>query len=398
MPEIVYEDEWTRIICGDTLEVMADNKLVPWGQIQMAMTSVPYLRQRKYTEDGWGWEESIGAWLEHMEATAKAVRRVLSDTGVFWFNAGDKWGGSTSSSDYGDKRVNEAPKDYQKVKGTKLAKDSVNRKGNLMMLPERAVMMMADEEIFTLINKVIWYKPNRVAQSYTRKLIDTYEPLYLLAKNEAKYIWNRDDVGVEARGELNLMSDFKAVQEAKPFQAQSSLHFEEESLWRQQYDADHPPPFGTKEYTWWYENVRAKQSWHDHKNDAQNGQRKGEGGKVLKRPGGANPGDVWSIPVSTDNDFFGSAGVPPARYWPSWPELLCKLPILATSNPAEIVLDPFCGSGTLGVVAKHLGRKSILIDVDKDSCRVAAVRMMRAQRTLMDLPHQQLGLGESSPV
>lgn len=42
-------------------------------------------------------------------------------------------------------------------------------------------------------------------------------------------------------------------------------------------------------------------------------------------------------------------------------ELLYRI-IIATSNPGDIVLDPFSGSGTTAAVAKRLGRKFIAFD------------------------------------
>jgi len=44
------------------------------------------------------------------------------------------------------------------------------------------------------------------------------------------------------------------------------------------------------------------------------------------------------------------------------PEYLLERIILASSQAGDLVLDPFCGSGTTGVVAKRLGRKFIGID------------------------------------
>lgn len=52
------------------------------------------------------------------------------------------------------------------------------------------------------------------------------------------------------------------------------------------------------------------------------------------------------------------------------PSCSCNAP----SEPA-IVLDPFCGSGTVGRVAKKLGRKAILIDISEDYCHMAQQRV-----------------------
>lgn len=390
-PYIAYQDEWTTVICGDIQDVLGKNDFVPLVSMDMAMTSVPYLRQRRYAEDGaYGWEETVKDWLNHMDTFAAKTALVLKPHGTLWFNCGDKWGGSSSSSDYGDKRSNSAPADYEAVKGTKLEIDAINRKGNLMMLPERCVIRWTDAKVFTLINKVVWHKPTRQAQSFTRKLVDTYEPLYFLAKDEQKYRWNRAAVGVEKRGEMDFLQeqpgDSSGDEEGLP-----EPSFEPTQLFMQmprevlesKYDADHPPPFGHPLYAMWYAATRPKQSWHDHKNDAEGGQHfDTKRSKVLKHPDGSNPGDLWSISVSRD-PFFGRAGIPPQRQWPAWPNELCTIPILATTNPGDTVLDPFCGSGSLGVAAKLLGRKSVLVDIDPDSCRIAAVRVKRAQSPLI---------------
>ena len=45
-----------------------------------------------------------------------------------------------------------------------------------------------------------------------------------------------------------------------------------------------------------------------------------------------------------------------------FPEKICYFPILCSSDPGDIVLDPFNGSGTTGVVADKLGRKYIGYD------------------------------------
>ncbi len=400
MPDIVFEDKWTRIICGDVLEVLSKADLVPISSVQMAMTSVPYLRQRRYSEQAWGWEESVEEWLEKMYLMAKAVSLALKPDGTFWFNCGDKWGGSHAGSDYGDKRSMEAPDDYSKLAKSKLAESKINRKGNLMQLPERVSIRLTDERVFTLINKVIWWKRNRAVQSYQRKFVDTWEPVYFFAKHADKYKFNRSKVGVQQRGGMEILSLAEEEEETE-FAQQTTLSYEEEELWHPQYDADHPPPFGTPEYREWYENTRNKQAWHDHKDDDKQGQRfgrkqgsygkaghaKGQGGskeaqstQVLKHPDGSNPGDVWDISVKTD-PFFARSGMP-ARMWPAWPLDLCTIPLLATTDENDIVLDPFAGSGSLGVAAKQLGRKSILIDVDRESCRIAAVRIMKAQPLL----------------
>jgi modification methylase len=57
------------------------------------------------------------------------------------------------------------------------------------------------------------------------------------------------------------------------------------------------------------------------------------------------------------------------------PEALLRRVLLSSSNPGDLVLDPFFGSGTTGVVAKQLGRHFIGIERDKTYAKAAKARV-----------------------
>jgi DNA modification methylase len=57
------------------------------------------------------------------------------------------------------------------------------------------------------------------------------------------------------------------------------------------------------------------------------------------------------------------------------PEKLLERIILTSSNPDDIVLDCFCGSGTTLKVAKSLGRHFIGIDINKKACDISRDRV-----------------------
>lgn len=61
------------------------------------------------------------------------------------------------------------------------------------------------------------------------------------------------------------------------------------------------------------------------------------------------------------------------------PESLLYRVILASSNPGDLVLDPFFGSGTTGVVAKRLHRKWIGIEREEKYVRLAQQRLDAVQ-------------------
>jgi len=58
---------------------------------------------------------------------------------------------------------------------------------------------------------------------------------------------------------------------------------------------------------------------------------------------------------------------------------LWKTLIGQSTRPGELVFDPFCGSGSVGVAARELGRRAVLCDVDAATAaarlRVAAVAL-----------------------
>jgi len=57
------------------------------------------------------------------------------------------------------------------------------------------------------------------------------------------------------------------------------------------------------------------------------------------------------------------------------PESLLHRVLLATSNPGDVILDPFFGTGTTGAVARKLGRHFIGIDADEGYADIARRRI-----------------------
>lgn len=77
-------------------------------------------------------------------------------------------------------------------------------------------------------------------------------------------------------------------------------------------------------------------------------------------PLGAKPKDVIEIPT-TCNGMNEKTKHPTQK-----PEELVRKFVLAASNPGEVILDPFSGSGTTIVVAEQLGRKWLGCDINEE--------------------------------
>lgn len=91
---------------------------------------------------------------------------------------------------------------------------------------------------------------------------------------------------------------------------------------------------------------------------------------------GANPGDVWQF----SHVHYCSAER--VEHPTQKPEALMERIIRASSNPGDVVLDPFVGSGTTSRVAAHLGRQCIGIDINPDYIALARRRIEQAGATL----------------
>jgi site-specific DNA-methyltransferase (adenine-specific) len=62
------------------------------------------------------------------------------------------------------------------------------------------------------------------------------------------------------------------------------------------------------------------------------------------------------------------------------PVALLEIPIAASSKPGDIVVDPFCGSGTSRLAARNLGRRAVGCEIDPKWAHRARARLAGADR------------------
>lgn len=83
----------------------------------------------------------------------------------------------------------------------------------------------------------------------------------------------------------------------------------------------------------------------------------------------------WNISICSGNERIKSNGE--KAHSTQKPEELLYRVILSTSNPGDIILDPFMGSGTTGAIAKKLGRKFIGFEREEKYIKVANERIRK---------------------
>jgi site-specific DNA-methyltransferase (adenine-specific) len=86
------------------------------------------------------------------------------------------------------------------------------------------------------------------------------------------------------------------------------------------------------------------------------------------------PLDTWQVPISKGHDSHKA----------TFSEELVRIPVLATTPPDGVVLDPFAGSGTTLLFAQNHGFRAIGIDIKEEYCR-AMEKSVRDQWELLRL-------------
>jgi len=326
--KINLDEVINKVICGDALEVL---KSFPDNCIDLVITSPPYYNLRVYDAVGIGCEKTLDEYLENLLNIFSQCVRITKETGSIVFNLGDK---------YEDR--------------------------SLLLIPYRFAIKALERENVKLINEVTWVKLNPVPTQDQRKLEPSTEPFFIFAKSK-DYYFNRKaflsfkDKIRKARksGSRIGQSYFKLIEisdlteeqkaEAKR-KLKEAIREAKEGLiesFTVTIRGIHKPPFGNLD--------GGRQSNLD-KN----------GFTIIKRKGNAMKGDVILCPVATIQKVEH-----PAVY----PEFIVQEFLKLLTKENDIVLDPFIGSGTTGIVAKRMKRRFIGIDISPKYCKIAEERI-----------------------
>ena len=355
-----------------------------------------------------GLEPSYQLYLDHLILVAKELKHVLKKTGTMFWNMGDTYSGAGA----GQKDTGKASYEKSDFRSLPVKRNLPDK--SLMMLPERFAIRMIDDG-WVLRNKIIWYKRNGMPSSVKDRFSNKYEFVYFFAKN-GKYYFDLDAVrkpleesSIRRLSEKNLDNQFQTgkVAEFAPLTGTGNMkkaliNLRNKSFnirvrdaqkgilkdkWGNLYSASEQEinAYKEKEYV-------PKKTKHDEAINRQDRsyedplhhphgtveffRQKGQGGNYdyngldsengnHYNSNGANPGDVLDIP--TRSHKFAHFAV--------FPETLVE-PLIKAGCPKDgVVLDPFAGSGTTGVVAKRLGRSSIMIEISPEYCKIIKERM-----------------------
>jgi DNA modification methylase len=86
---------------------------------------------------------------------------------------------------------------------------------------------------------------------------------------------------------------------------------------------------------------------------------------AVRGPNGRNPRSVWEINTQACN----------GAHFATFPPALVEPCVALASNPGDLVLDPFLGSGTTGLVALKLARRFVGVELNADYVSIARERI-----------------------
>lgn len=101
-------------------------------------------------------------------------------------------------------------------------------------------------------------------------------------------------------------------------------------------------------------------------------------GRYRCNPLGKNPTDVWQIPKVTTGEKRSSKER--TKHPAQFPLAVVERIVRVSSNPGEVVVDPFVGSGSAGMVAASLGRLFVGCEISASYCELAADRFEKFQQ------------------
>jgi DNA modification methylase len=303
-------------------------RALPRNSVDAVITSPPYHLLRQYGAGALeiGTEQTVYDYVERIVAVCDELARVLKPTGVLWLNLGDSF--------------SRHPKYGTPAKA-------------MLLAPERILLALTGRGWRTR-GKIVWWKPNHLPASVRDRLTTAWEPVYLLVR-EQHYFFDLDAIRV-------------------PHTTRRA--------------PSRPRPDG---------HDATKPQWAGPLAGSNDGLLKAHAAGRVGHRLGKNPGDVWRIGTGSSRHAHRA----------SFPERLVEQPILATvpertcaacgrpwtrppGQPTApltatcdcgagtrpgLVLDPFMGSGTVGVVAKRLGRDWLGIELKPEYAALARRRI-----------------------
>ena len=304
------------IIIGDARQLP-----FPDGYFHTVVTSPPYWGLRDYGlgSDSFGMESTPELYVQHLVDIFREVKRTLRDDGTLWLNIGDSY---ASQPSWGRGGGSTLAGGVPHSAGVQRNLDGLKPK-DLVGIPWMVAFALRADGWY-LRSDIIWHKPNVMPESVRDRPTKAHEYLFLLSKSKQYYY------------------DAEAIKEPATEPARKCGKNSRANVDR---DVSHgtrkQDAIGKRQYAGFNDR-------YDFANPSK------------KR----NARTVWKIATQPYSD----------AHFAVFPEKLVEPCVLAGCPEGGVVLDPFAGSGTVGVVSQQLKRDAFLVDAKQEYCEMAMRR------------------------
>ena len=305
-----------KILVGDCLESL---DYIPSGSVHTCVTSPPYFGLRDYGHDGQiGLEQTPAEFVAKLVDVFREVHRVLRDDGTLWLNLGDSYGAVGGNTYAGFN---------QRWSGT----------GGAGSKQDATLAGVTDRKIDTGM------KPKNLLGIPWRVALALQADGWYLRQD---IIWHKPNPMPESvRDRCTKAHEYIFLLTKSPRYYFDAAAIEEPAKWER----------------WGNQTENKKHS----------GTAKHLGGKTLAElpiRDKKNRRSVWTVATKP---FKGA-------HFATFPPDLIEPCILAGCPEGGVVLDPFGGAGTTGLVAKRNGRNAILCELNPDYAEMAKNRIASA--------------------
>ena len=303
----------------DNIKKLDDNT------IDCVVTSPPYWGLRDYGVPGQlGLEPTYQEHIKNIVELFRAMKPKLKDSSTIWLNYGDSYAATVNGTKVKDQIKNKVQfADKYLIKGDdrtfrdkpfSTIQGSLKPK-DLVMIPNRIAIALQDDG-WWIRSEIIWHKPNPMPESTKDRPTSCHEKIRLITKSK-KYYYDADAIREPvAQGTITRLS--------------------EKNLKNQ------------------------KGSTRGNGGMRSNGNMKPVGNMETK-----NKRNVWTVTTKPCKE----------AHFATFPKDLIEPCIKAGCPENGIVFDPFGGSGTTGIVARLLNRRSILSELNPEYIKIAEARI-----------------------
>lgn len=220
--------------------------------------------------------------------------------------------------------------------------DSYHQNKNLVGIPWRVAFALQADGWY-LRQDIIWHKPNPMPESVKDRCTKSHEYIFLMSKS-GKYFFDssamEEEANYDGRKDMVMKGSAKYANGYAPDTTTvQSIAVTGHQRWKRKYGEGQTGGDGT--------------GFAGH-----------SGYSNIDNPFIRNKRSVWTVPTKP---FKGA-------HFATFPITLIE-PMIRTTRPNAVILDPFFGSGTTGLCAVQNGRRYVGIDLNPEYCEIAAKRI-----------------------